>query len=130
MFQKQSQLLGQTFSVSPSACLARRRFQSAGSQAGASGPLSRSRAAAAVTADGSRWPLKEHHSTTDTLGIRNLFSSRGIIRFLQVNQCALPASSLGVVTGSRLKGKLTLTSCHSPAHTKLASAPKLLPRRS
>ena len=37
MFQKQSQLLGQTFSGSPSACLARRRFQSAGSQAGASG---------------------------------------------------------------------------------------------
>lgn len=33
-----------------------------------------------------------------------------------MNQCALPASSLGVVTGSRLKGKLTLTSRHSPAH--------------
>lgn len=63
--------------------------------------------------EGSQWPLKKHHLTADILVIRSLSSSRGIIWFLQVNQCVLPASSLGIVTGSGLN---MLTFCHCPAH--------------
>lgn len=77
--------------------------------------------------EGSQWPLKKHHLTADILVIHSLSSSCGIIWFLQVNQCVLPASSLGIVTGSRLS---ILTFCHCPAHIKLISAPKLLSRRS